>query len=301
METKVIIRFYTGFVSGGAEALLEAANCGPDVATVDPEREDDWLLTTNVCVTLDEADPRLPVLRALLKKTKAGSLPEYLHIYTEEDLDSARLLLMKIARHPEVPGGVKYGTTYDLSGTCPACGTCAKQTSDLFVDAESLELLTGQRGGSTECGHILVDPRIEAELVRIGATGISFRDVYARWPDERTLKISFRQLCADKTLPPMSPSTTGLGREPYCELCERDNHGLSMWHPTRLVYRASDLRDADDVNMSWENVGDGLPRPELKDSLLAYPWMLVTPKVCRIFRDAGVTCFDWIPIRVEEA
>ena len=28
--------------------------------------------------------------------------------------------------------------------------------------------------------------------------------------------------------------------------------------------------------------------------------MLVTPKVRRVFRDAGVTSFDWLPIRVEE-
>ncbi len=33
---------------------------------------------------------------------------------------------------------------------------------------------------------------------------------------------------------------------------------------------------------------------------LSYPYLLVTPKVMRIFRAAGVTEFDWIPIRVVE-
>ncbi len=54
------------------------------------------------------------------------------------------------------------------------------------------------------------------------------------------------------------------------------------------------------MNTSWENIGYAKLEPELKDSLLSYPWMGVTPKVRRVFRDAGVTCFDWLPIRVEE-
>lgn len=28
--------------------------------------------------------------------------------------------------------------------------------------------------------------------------------------------------------------------------------------------------------------------------------LVVTPKVRRVFRDAGVTSFDWLPIRVED-
>lgn len=301
MEAKVFIRFYSGFVSDSAEALLEAANCGPEVTQIFKEEGEEYhLLNPDVWVTLEEADPRLPVLRALLKQDKVPNVPQYRYIYTEEDLDGARLLLMQTTGQAEVSGGVKYGTTYDVSGTCPACWTSAKQTSDLFIDAEELEKLTGKRAGITNASHILVDPGLEAALVRTAATGISFRDVYAVWRDGRTLKVSFRQLCADKTLPPMSPSATGLARAASCELCERNTHHVTTLDPRRLIYRASDLRDADDVNMSWENMGDGLPRPELRDSLLATPWMVVTPKVRRVFRDAGVTCFDWIPIRVEE-
>jgi len=300
MRTEVLIRFYSGYVPGGAEALLAAANCGPDVTEIDKEDEEYWLLNPDVWVTLEDSDPRLPVLLGLLEQNRVSISPKwYFYTYTEADLDGARLLLMQTRGRAEVPGGVKYGTAYDTSGTCPACWTSAKQTSDLFVDAEKLEDLTGQRAGFTSSGHILVDPRIEAELVRIGATGISFRDVYAVWPDARTLKLSFRQLCADKTLPPMSPSSSGIGRAGSCELCERNTH-LTTMDPTRLLYRSSDLRDADDVNLTWENTGDGLPRPELKDSLLATPWMVVTPKVRRVFRDAGVTCFDWIPVHIEE-
>ena len=66
------------------------------------------------------------------------------------------------------------------------------------------------------------------------------------------------------------------------------------------MYREADLRDLDDVNLSWENLWQGVLTPERQESTLPAPLLLVTPKVRRIFRDAGVTCFEWIPIRVEE-
>jgi hypothetical protein len=71
--------------------------------------------------------------------------------------------------------------------------------------------------------------------------------------------------------------------------------------PTRPAYRAADLRNADDVNMTWENVGYGVLDADLRTSLLSKPWMLVTPKVRRVLRDAGVTEFDWFPIRVDDS
>src|SRR5262245_26169381 len=46
-----------------------------------------------------------------------------------------------------------------------------------------------------------------------------------------------------------------------------------------VVYRDSDLCDAADVNKSWENLGYATLKPDLRDSLLSYPWTLVTPKV----------------------
>ncbi len=298
MKTIVRIVFGSYKIPGGAQAVLGPAGCGPDVAEVE---EKPVLRTIDVVVTLEETDPRLPVLLQLLKQHDEDWLERHYDVYTEEELSSARLLLMHPNRQVEVCGGVACGTTYDLSGACPACGTGGKQSSPLFMDAEDLGDLEGQRAGSTIFFHILVDPGLEAALLRTGATGMSFRDVYAVWPDKRTLKLPWKQLCATRTLPPMSSSTTCLTRYQPCEVCGRNGYATNYEHePTRIVYRASDLRDADDVNMSWENIGYAILKPELRDSLLSYPWMVVTPRVRRVFRDAGVTCFDWLPIRVEE-
>jgi hypothetical protein len=297
VRTEVRIVFDCSDIPGGAQAVLEPAHCGPDVATV---RDVPVLKRVEVRIILEEGDPRIPVVRQLLRRYDAGGLEYHDDVFTEEELDGARLLLMHTTREAEVCGGVEYGMTYDLSGACPACGTGGKQTSPVFVDAENLGDLKGKHAGSTIFSHILVDAGIEAELVRSGATGISFRDVYAVTEDKRQFKIPFRQLCAARTLPPMSPSTTGLDRDRACEVCGRNGYFNTMDAPTRVVYRASDLRDTDDVNMSWENIGYANLKPELRESLPSYPWMVVTPKVRRVFRDAGITCFDWLPVRVEE-
>ena len=297
MRTEVRICFDSYDIPGGAQVVLGAAGCGPDVAKVD---EEPLLGRLYVWVTLEETDPRLPVLFQLLKQHDATWLEYHDDVFTEEELDSARLLLMQPNRQCEIDGGVAFGMTYDLSGACPACGTGGKQTSPVFVDGEDLGNLEGHRAGATYPWHLMVDEGLAKDLERIGATGLSFREVYAVWRDKRTLKLPWKQLCAARTLPPMSPSTTGLIRERACEVCWRNGYFGTDDEPLRIVYRASDLRDADDVNLSWENVGYGILEPEFRESTLSRPWMVVTPKVRRVFRDAGVTSFDWLPVRVEE-
>jgi hypothetical protein len=45
-------------------------------------------------------------------------------------------------------------------------------------------------------------------------------------------------------------------------------------------------------------LGFAVLESDLRESLLSHPWTLITPKVWRVFRDAGVTAFNWLPIRV---
>ena len=86
-----------------------------------------------------------------------------------------------------------------------------------------------------------------------------------------------------------------------CEVCRRNGYFTNTQEePARFVYRASDLRAAGDVSMTWENVGFAILKPDLRERLLSRPWLLVTPRVWRVFRDTGVTSFDWLPVRVEE-
>jgi hypothetical protein len=297
MRSEVRIRFAGNHFPGGAQAILGLSGCGQDVATVE---DVPVLRQIEVWVTLEEADPRVPVLTQLLKQNGVGWLERHLDRYTEEELDDARMLLMCSNRQCEIDGGVEWGMTYDMAHACPACGTGARQASAVFVDGEHIADLEGHRAGATYHNHYLVDEGIAAELEGIGAAGLKLRNVYGVMPDKRQVKLRWRQLTAERTLPPMSAATTGLARERACEVCRRNGYFRMDEAPTRILYRRSDLHEADDVNMSWENYWFAVLRPDLRESLLSSPWLLVTPKVRRVFRDAGVTSFEWVPIRIED-
>ena len=74
-----------------------------------------------------------------------------------------------------------------------------------------------------------------------------------------------------------------------------------MNEPPRLVYRTWDLERTEDVNTTWEWFESWSFDGDVSDALFPYPWLLVTPKVRRVFVAAGVTSFNWLPIRVEDA
>ena len=298
MRTMVRIRFDSSHIPGGAAAILGPAGCGPDVATV----EDVPVLRQMVVwVTLERSDPRLPLVRQLLKPYDDDPLELHEDRYTDQELESAPLLFVPPNWQCKIDGGVEWGMTFDFSQACPACGTPSRQTSAAFVDGDHLSDLEGHRAGVTYRNHYLVDEGLSEALVNSGATGLLFHHVYAILRDKRQVKLRWKQLTARRTLPRMSPSTTGFARPRACEVCNRNGYCRTIEEPTRIVYKASDLRDLDDVNLSWENYWFSVLEPDPRESLLSFPWLLVTPKVWRVFRDAGVTSFDWLPIRVEDA
>jgi hypothetical protein len=58
-----------------------------------------------------------------------------------------------------------------------------------------------------------------------------------------------------------------------------------------------------DVNLTWEWFGGSKYNGVVSEALFPYPWFLITPKVWRVFRDAGVTgstssrCASWSSLR----
>ncbi|MFO0586911.1 MAG: hypothetical protein U0441_05205 [Polyangiaceae bacterium] len=297
MRTRVKIRFDASDIPGQASAVFEAVGLRPDEATV---TDVPVLRQLVVWLTLDTTDPRLSRLQDLLLRHGVDPLEIYRDLYTEEELDAAPLLVLQPLNTCSISGGSRYGTTYDLTGACPACGTGARQTSAVFVRGEQLDELEGRKIGGTVQEHVFVDAEIAEELVRIGATGLSFRSVYARMPDGRQIKLRWQQLFAEKTLPRMSPRTTGIVRDRECKVCDRNGYATTMSAPPRFVYRKADLQNAADVNHSWENCGSALLKPDLRESFLSHPWLLVTPRVRRVIVQAGATDIEWFPVRVED-
>ncbi|MDI1433317.1 hypothetical protein [Polyangium sorediatum] len=251
-------------------------------------------------VTLDERDERLPVLLDLLKGYDNDWVERRQDRFTDEELEAARLLIVSYDVNAEVYGGPRQGTTYDMSEACKRCGAGARQTSAMILDVEYLHRLEGRRAAMTFKDDLLVDEKLAGALAESGATGLSFRGVFAAFDRRGHIQLPWRQVCATHTLPPMSPRSTGVYPYKPCP-CGRSSFTGKEEVPTRLAYRAADVADIRDVNVSWEWGGEVRFDGDVSDALFPCPWFLVTPKVWRIFQDAGVTGFDWNPIRVVDA
>ncbi|MRG91875.1 hypothetical protein [Polyangium spumosum] len=292
MRTEVRILVRSDRMPGGPRALLGSVGCGPDVVQV----REDAIFTI---VTLDERDERLPRLVQLLTERGISWLEGRHDRFTDDELEAAPLLIMSYDVNARVFGGPRVGTTYDMSEACERCGAGARQTSAMIIDGEDLHKLEGRRAATTPYDDVLVDEKLAAVLAASGATGLSFRGVFAAFEKRGHIQLPWRQLCATHTMPPMSPRSTGIVPDDLCS-CRRSGFDTPSEIPTRLVYRAADFTEIRDVNVTWEWFGDTHYEGDVGDALFAYPRFLVTPKVRCIFLDAGVTGFDWLPIRVVE-
>lgn len=301
---KTIVRLsFSGSTVAEVERRLRAADCGPDVATVE---DIPVLQQAFAYVLLPEGDPRVLRLTEQLRRDDVHFGEVHEDRFTDAEMDAARLILFHPPWANTIEGGASWGTTFDLAEACPVCATGCRQTSAWFIDGEEIPKLSGHRVVESKW-NVLVDEGIACALEDAAVTGLSFRSVYAVMPDKRQVKLRWKQLCADNGLPPMSPSTTGFQREDQsdkvqaCKVCKRNGYLPMNEVPPRPVYRASDLRGALDVNSSWENYwGSCVDREDFQQSVLSRPWLLATPKVHRIFREAGVTELNFYPIRVEE-
>ncbi|MRG96563.1 hypothetical protein [Polyangium spumosum] len=289
MWTEARIVIINDRIPGGPQTILGPAGCGPDVAVLDE-------VADATVITLDDTDERLALLQSLLEERGLRCSVRRNDRFTDEELEAARLLVMEYDTNATVFAGPMMGTTYDMSDACNRCGAGARQTSALFIDGEMLPRLEGRRAATTSHEEPLVDEKLAAALALSGATGLSFRDVFAAF-EERGFRIPWRQVCATHPLPPMSPRSTGIEHYEPCP-CGRSCFTGKEEVPLRLAYRASDLADIRDVNVTWEWYGISKYTGDLSESVLPYPLFLVTPKVRRIFLDAGITGFDWLPIRV---
>jgi len=297
MKTKVRIHFDGNDVPGGQQTVLSPSGCGPDVAAVG---DMPVLGQIFVDVRLEVNDPRLSLLQKLLLAYKVQWSEDRWDEYTDEDFAAAPLIEMAGTIEAEILGGPRFGTDYDLSTACPACGAGMRQTSGYVIDGTDAESM-GKLGHFHAVGsysEILVDERLAETLEGAGISGLSFRSVYARQKDMRQIKLPWRQLWASHTLPPMSPRSTGVSWDRVCKSCRRSKVQFGHPEPLRIAYREKDLEGTEDVNRMWEHFGLARWNGDLKTAVLSQPMFLVTPKVWRIFKDAGVTGFQWLPIRV---
>lgn len=296
MRTEVRIRFDGNDIPGGAEAVLRRARCGSDMASV---KDVPVIGQTVVWVTLDITDERLAILLDLLRQHEVPWLEQREDRFTEEELNHARLLVMwPNDSDLTVWGGPRVGTQYDMKEACAACGALARQTSAMMIDGSDVAKLRRQRVTSTFYHDILVNERLAKELEEIGVKGLSFENVMAAKKDGSRTELPFRQLRAARTMFPMAVVSTGIRRGQPCVRCTRSCYTTFQKEPPRPAYRVKDVADIDDVMTTWEWFGYVKFNGNLTESVLPYPWFLVTPKVMRAIRASGTPAFHWIPVRI---
>jgi hypothetical protein len=97
----------------------------------------------------------------------------------------------------------------------------------------------------------------------------------------------------------MSPKSS-FDHSHTCKTCQRGGIRKVSYQPFRFVYRRQDLADIRDFNLTWEWFGPFEFNGKVSQARFPSPYVLVTPKVMNIFREAGVKTFQWWPIWVDE-
>ena len=296
MKTKVRIRFDAEDIPGEADAILTPSGCGPDVTDV----HDYTVLnirTVTVRIDLDLNDERVAKVFTLLEH-HGVEFDTFNYIeYSEEDRQSARLLWMFPDVNLRVGAGLGYGTKYDMSAACRNCGTGARQTSVLYVNDYYLPKIRKNRAIGSWDHDILVDGGMVKKLKDAGITGISFGDVRARLKNDKWTSLARDQILIEHTMPPLRSELTAEDAEERCKVCRRGGRMTIPKNP----YHEEDLVGMQDFNLTWEWFGTFWPENKEKQrgEKRPHPYVLVTPKVMNIFREAGVKTFEWTPVEID--
>lgn len=99
---------------------------------------------------------------------------EFHRHYSEEELQSAELLDLKIRAYFEPPGAM-CGTDYDEAVACKRCGAGAQQLSDLTLNTRRIP--KGKDLAQTIAGEIVLSPRLVQALKEHRIRGAEYRPV----------------------------------------------------------------------------------------------------------------------------
>ena len=245
MQDYLFVSLFLGHDKAAAtQRLLRECNL-LDVALAD--RRNVWRgeLQPGVYIRLPSDDERLQKLLAKLRSRGVVPFTRIDREYSEEELNRADLLILRIAT-AGLLGGVDYSQTYDSAKACETCGAGSVPNLPLIADLGSM----GKKDiDHLICeGHLVVSKRL-AEAMR-KMTGVSVQPV--RSP--RRASSQFFWLRITNQLPRMHSSTRGYITEAQCPVCGRAGHYGTMSEPESVSYTKT--QNACDFNLTWESFGD---------------------------------------------
>lgn len=271
--------------------LFEAAG-RPDMAAAGPN------FLNFYTVEFYADDPRLEGLRTILAREGIEWLERREHLYTHAELQAAPLLVLSVQTPERAHPGPRYGTRYDLSDACPACGTGAVQISPLLLNPAELP----------KKGHIfqimdhekLVSLQLAHALTQAGVSGLELRPARSC---KGPVELPWAQLLAHVHLPPVAPTSRGITREDPCAVCARDGYFGDPRQPLEIEYSLSQLPVSEpdelpDAVYTYEYFGKSRLCEPLSDSYFARPLLLVRPTVYRVFRQLKVRDVKFIPVSI---
>jgi len=286
MKTFVRIIFKADTRAEVNDLYLGPAQCGPDVAQVEEYKYGKGKIGFDVEIHLDEGDERIAKICALLKQHDEYHTVDRQDIYTEEDLQNAPLLELGAGGDYDnvASAGPRFGTTYDISNACKQCGTGVRQTSGVIIRGEDERCIEKTRVAFATHGALLVHDVDGEKLVNEKFTGFNLWPIQSLRKDGTKVELRREQVLIENVLPPMAPSAM-LDRREVCPVCKRGRFNSLLDDPTRFVYRAEDLKNIQDFNLTWECFGSYAK--SLEEALESYwprPKILVTPRVMNFFR-----------------
>jgi hypothetical protein len=198
--------------------------------------------------------------------------------YTPEEIQSAEMFLLYSLSVFE-PCGEMCGTEYDESAVCPSCGAGARQSTDLYLEPESIP----RRGLSrTIAGEMVVSHRLMRALQAHGITGAAFLPV--REPSGRVLK-NWHQLVITSAPVDIVPPTL-VGDHPF-GLDEQGKFRCPQGHVLGLnllseLWIRKEGHDGSDLVRTRQLIGArrGVLHPQ--------PRLLISPRLFRLLRELKV-------------
>lgn len=286
MKTNVEIRFHATDLPGGADTILGPSGCGPDVVKLIKYTWEELggieRPGLKVEITLDDKDPRVEKVFALLAEHGVEHWVHREDIYTEDELQAAPLIVVSPWGNVDVLGVA----TYDDSNACPTCKTGLRQTSPLDMFRKDLKRIEKFRIAATYQNDILVHDVDVERLLAAGVTGALFWPVYDDNKAGDVEALRLQQVFIEHVMPPMSPKSL-LDRAYVCPDCGRGWHRGVTDYPLRIVYRREDLANIQDFNLAWEWFGEPPWYSEGAGMMMQapkHPCVLVTPKVMNLLR-----------------
>lgn len=228
---------------------------------------------------LEKGDWRLSVLLDELDRLKIRPFIREDRVYTEEELLSAKLLLLTVTEYTG-DGADTFGTEFDASKVCSHCGIGLVQQSDLIIDKTEM----GEKDiAITYSFEVVISAKLASLIKTHELTGYELRPVHHFQHyigDEPEL---FQLFCTN-VLPPMDRATQ-FQKDKSCEKCGR--HGLFL--RSQPCYASDVLMVAKDFNYTSEYFG-------VRRAFVSHQYIVISPGVYSLLLDNRIKNYAVEPI-----